>query len=174
MRHKKNFQPNSLIFSISLPVFLHALIFPSTSKLTKRMLPSPTEIIPYQISSRIETLELSGNQPWKERVPMTRTSKLVVILFICISLLIIGVTPAFGYSNWYSGSQFSAVSNGFFNPGTIFFKNPNQYSSPYQKYQPPKMFFPTPIPITPPTSVNPPSSAPANGLSAEESKWWTW
>ncbi len=102
---------------------------------------------------------------------MKSVNRLLLVALIVLSLLVVGIVPAFGYTTYYVyGNQYSTKSsNGFYNPGTIVVK----YGQYYQPTTPtaPVVKQPTPAP-QPPAATPPPASptVPTTGLSADETK----
>lgn len=100
---------------------------------------------------------------------MKRTSKLALILILIVSMLIIGIIPALGYTKYYSTKY--STNQTYYKPGSYstkyyyYYRN-NPTTSPVpQPSQPSKPSQPsTPAPTTP---SNP---APSSGLTADESK----
>lgn len=105
---------------------------------------------------------------------MKRTSKLALILVLIVSMLIIGIVPALGYTQYYSTKY--STSQTCYKPGSYstkyyyYYRNipttnpapqPSQPSKPSQPSTPAQ---PAPAPTTP---SNP---APSTGLTADESK----
>jgi uncharacterized YkwD family protein len=105
---------------------------------------------------------------------MKRTFKLALILILIVSMLIIGIIPALGYTKYYSTKY--STNQTYCKPGSYSTKyyyyyrnNPTirpvpQPSQPSKPSQPSTPAQPAPAPTTP---SNP---APSSGLTADESK----